>query len=168
MKKSQLGERRCSATRALAAIGDAWSFLIVRELFLGSRRFEEFQTQTGASPTTISRRLAHLVEHGIVRRVPYQQHPPRDEFHLTRKGVDLWPVLVALTGFGDRWEQPRATAPLKLRHKACDHAMQPRFVCSECGEAVTAADCSADLSPQFIAERRGLASAFKRTRGLAS
>lgn len=162
MKKSQLGERSCSVARTLNAVGDAWSFLIVRELFLGSRRFEEFQAQTGASPTIISRRLAQLVEHELVRRVPYQDNPPRDEFHLTRKGLDLWPIIVALAGFGDRWLQGRSAPPLTLRHTTCGHVMRPTLACSECGTSVGAPDSTAELSERFGTERRKLASDFVR------
>lgn len=153
MKKSELGERACSVARALDAVGDSWSLLMIRELFLGTRRFEEFQAQTGASPTIVSRRLQRLVEQGIVRRKPYQQNPPRDEFHLTRKGLDLWPVIVTLMEFGDRWQQGPGRTPLVIRHDACGHETQPQLVCSHCGEALHAPDTTAEIGPVLQRDR---------------
>jgi DNA-binding HxlR family transcriptional regulator len=153
MKKSSLRERACSVARALDAVGDAWSMLLVRELFLGTRRFDEFQAQTGASPTIVSRRLARLVERGIARRVRYQERPPRDEFRLTRKGLDLWPVIVALMQFGDRWEQRRGARPLLLRHLACNHESSPALACSHCRQPIGAHDSRADVRDRLRRDR---------------
>ena len=91
-----VGASLCPVARALAVVGDRWTVLIVRELFLGTRRFEDFQAQTGMSSHLLSTRLKRLESDGIVRRTPYSERPPRYEYRLTPKGLDLYPLLLSL------------------------------------------------------------------------
>lgn len=94
----------CPVARTLDIIGDRWSPLILRDLFLHrSRRFQDFQASlTGIAPNTLSDRLKALEEDGIVTRVPYDEHPPRFEYVLTDKGKTLGPIMKALRDWGTK------------------------------------------------------------------
>src|ERR1700736_954405 len=88
--------QNCSIARALELVGERWTILILRDAFLGTRRFDEFQRSLGIARNVLQSRLERLVEAGILRRDPYQERPRRFEYRLTAKGVDLWPVIVAM------------------------------------------------------------------------
>ena len=169
MRVSDIGEVTCSVARALGAIGDPWTLLILRELFLGQRRFEEFQAQTGMAPYLLSRRLAKMVAQGIVTRLPYRQRPTRYEYRLTEKGLDLHAVVVSLARWGDRWEAGPAGPPLTLIHKACGHETSPVLTCSACGARVGPHDLRAKIGPAMMAERTANRDHFRvRTRRSSS
>jgi DNA-binding HxlR family transcriptional regulator len=153
MKVSNIGEAACSVARALGSIGDAWTLLILRELFLGQHRFEEFQAQTGMAPYLLSRRLSKLTAQGIVARTAYRQRPTRYEYRLTEKGLDLHPILVSLARWGDRWEAGPAGPPVTLIHKSCGQETRPVLACSACGQPVGPRDLRARISPAMQAER---------------
>lgn len=131
-----------SVERALDQISDRWSFLLLREAFFGVRRFDQFQTALGASPNILADRLKKLVTFGIFERARYSERPPRDEYRLTEKGRDLYPAIVALMRWGDRWLNDASEPPLLLVHKTCGKVSRPRMVCDCCGEAVDARDMS--------------------------
>ncbi len=107
----------CSVARALSVVGDRWSLLVLRDAFLGIRRFDDFQRDLGTTRHRLADRLKKLVAHGILERVRYQQRPPRFEYRLTEKGRDLYPVIVSLTRWGDRWMAGKAGPPIELIHK---------------------------------------------------
>lgn len=91
----------CPVARTVEILGDRWTLLIVRDLFLGKRRFKEFLESSPGLPTRVlSERLKHLEAHGLIERVVYSQHPLRAEYHLTDKGSSLEPVLAALARWG--------------------------------------------------------------------
>ena len=102
MKRSTLAERHCPVARAAEQLVDAWSFVILRELFLGNRRFEGLRQHTGMSPRSLSLRLGRLVEHGVLEKRALEESPAFFEYRLTPKGLDLWPVMVTLRQWGDR------------------------------------------------------------------
>jgi DNA-binding HxlR family transcriptional regulator len=108
-------------------------------VFFGRRRFEEMLGELGISRNVLTDRLATLVDNGLLERVPYQEAPVRHEYHLTEKGRDFFPVLIALMRWGDRWESPSGP-PLVLKHRDGDHEHKavPVLTCSECGEALEA------------------------------
>jgi len=93
----------CPIARALEEIGDGWSLLILRDALRGVRQFADFQEGLGIAPNTLTRRLDKLCRHGLLRRRRYQEHPPRDEYRLTDKGLELLPILLALGEWGNRW-----------------------------------------------------------------
>ncbi len=157
MSRSDLSNMTCSVARAVEIIGDSWSQMILREMFLGSRRFDELQRHTGASPHVLSQRLKRLEAEGIVRRRPYTDRPPRHEYKLTEKGRDLWPVIIALKSWGDRWLDGPAETPIKLTHTDCGQVTRPQLVCSDCGEPIHALSCRASLSPEMVREREAAA-----------
>ena len=111
MKVKSFAGMRCSIAGALELIGDRWTLLLIRDLSLGLRRHDELRKSTGIPTATLAARLKHLVEHGIVERVPFPERPPRVEYRLTAKGLDLWKVSVALREWGDRWDASGFGAP---------------------------------------------------------
>jgi DNA-binding HxlR family transcriptional regulator len=136
----------CSIARAVEVVGEWWTPLVLRELFSGRRRFEEILQNLGISRNILTDRLATLVEHGIVDRVPYQDAPIRHEYRLTDKGRDLFPVLVALQNWGDRWESP-AGAPIVLFHNDCDRPVGSSLTCDACGGEVHARNVRPQTGP---------------------
>lgn len=138
MKWEDLAQEPCSVARSVAVIGDRWTLMILRDCFLGVRRFESFQERLGISRTIIADRLKRLTEEGVLRRVAYQEHPTRHEYRLTDKGLDLHPVVMAIVHWGDRHYAGEAGPPLLHRHKACGCDFHPVQTCSECGEPVDA------------------------------
>jgi len=116
MLKSDYPGQNCSIARALEVVGERWTLLIVRDAFLGRRRFDEFQESLGISRNVLSERLAHLVDEGILERVLYQERPERYEYRLTPKGRDLHLALTGLRQWGDRYLSSKP--PTLLRSKA--------------------------------------------------
>jgi DNA-binding HxlR family transcriptional regulator len=130
----------CSMARSLEVMGDWWTPLILRDLYLGLSRFDELAEDLDISRNLLTSRLAALVEHGLVERRRYSEHPPRDTYALTAAGLDLVPVLMALTAWGDRWVAPAGGPPVRLEHRRCGERFTPTVSCSRCGEPVRAED----------------------------
>jgi DNA-binding HxlR family transcriptional regulator len=142
MRRTSFAALDCSIAQTLEVVGEWWTLLILRDAFLGVRRFEEFQRDLGIARNILTDRLNRLVEHGILERRPYQTQPPRSEYRLTEKGLDLYPVLLSLMRWGDRWAAGTAGPPLTLTHRDCGHEGLPVMSCAHCGEAVAARDMS--------------------------
>ncbi|GGH62937.1 transcriptional regulator [Frigidibacter albus] len=130
--------RPCSVARALAIIGDRWSFLVLREGWTGVRRFEEMRENLGIAPNILTDRLNRLVEAEVFRRVPYG-NGDRQEYRLTRKGMALYKPMIVMMVWGDRWLTD-GKPPTRLRHKRCGRDFTAIVVCSECKEIITARD----------------------------
>lgn len=129
--------RNCSVARTLDIIEDGWTFLVLREVFFGVHRFERFRRNLAVPRATLAERLKRLVEGGLLKRTPYGESGSRFEYHFTKKGVELYPVMLALLKWGDDWLlEPRESPPLALFHKKCGNWTRCRIVCSECGEEV--------------------------------
>jgi DNA-binding HxlR family transcriptional regulator len=122
----------CAIGAAVAVIGEKWTFLVLREAFNGVRRFDDMQRRTGAPRQVLSDRLARLVGQGLLRKVPYQEHGQRSrhEYRLTDKGLDLYPVLVALMQWGDRYAADPAGPPALLTHRDCGEPVQLQLTCA--------------------------------------
>ena len=146
MQRTSFEDVNCSVAQCLEAVGEWWSLLIVRDAFLGVRRFDDFQARLGISSNILNQRLNHLVDIGVLQRVPYQDHPPRSEYRLTDKGRDLWHVVTAMRQWGDRWAAPDGP-PLKIRHKACGRVVSAVPTCSYCGEVLEPRDITALPGP---------------------
>ena len=131
----------CTIGRAMQILGEKWSVLVLREVFLGVRRFDDMRTRTGIPRQVLTNRLARLVDQGILRRVPYQVpgERSRDEYRLTEKGFDLYPVLVALRDWGDRYVCDPEGPPMLTRHRDCDALVHTELRC-EAGHAVEPRD----------------------------
>ena len=138
MKWEELADQNCSVARSVAVIGDRWTLMVLRDCFLGVRRFEAFQERLGISRTIIADRLKHLTDEGVLYRSQYQDRPARYEYRLTEKGLALHPVVMAIVHWGDRYYAGEAGPPLLHRHKSCGCDFHPVQTCSECGEPVDA------------------------------
>src|SRR5919112_1255319 len=117
----------CSIAGTLEVIGERWTLLVLRDVFLGLRRFDEIQGDLGIARNVLQTRLERLGEEGVLERHRYQERPERYEYRLTEKGIDLWPVLMSLMKWGDRHVYDGAP-PVRIEHKGCggtldDHRM---------------------------------------------
>jgi DNA-binding HxlR family transcriptional regulator len=124
----------CSISRSLEVVGERWTLLIVRNLFLGLRRFDELQENLGVARNVLAARLEKLVEAGVVETRPYSERPPRHEYALTDKGRDLFPVLVALMQWGDRYAPAPGGPPIVLLHRDCGGEVDWHRACTRCGK----------------------------------
>jgi DNA-binding HxlR family transcriptional regulator len=158
MRWSEIGDVTCSVARALSVVGDRWTLLVLRDAFLGVRRFEHFQASLGATRHRLADRLQKLVRNGILERVRYEERPPRFEYRLTEKGRDLYPVVVSLTRWGDRWMADADGPPVELVHRGCGQRIMPTLACPACGEPVGARDMMAHPGPALRKRRVALPS----------
>jgi DNA-binding HxlR family transcriptional regulator len=136
LETPQIAGRPCSVAAALELVGDRWSLLAVREILFGNHRFSDIARNTAAPRDRLAARLKALVAAGVLERREYQESPPRSDYHLTRAGRDLAPVLQSLLEWGDKWAV--ASPPVTIRHH--DHPLKSRTVCATCGERVHARD----------------------------
>ncbi|WP_188189092.1 winged helix-turn-helix transcriptional regulator [Nonomuraea sp. SYSU D8015] len=122
----------CSIERTLDIVGEKWTFLVLREAFSGVRRFADMQAITGAPRQVLSARLARLVDEGLLRKEPYREpgQRQRDEYRLTEKGRDLYPLLVALMHWGDKYLAEEGP-PVVLTHRDCGSPIELHFRCGE-------------------------------------
>ncbi len=144
MRWSELSDENCSLARALGVVGDRWTLLILRDAFLRVRRFDDFQQRLGIARRVLAERLSGLVADGILEKVAYQERPVRHEYRLTRKGLDLYPVVLSLVRWGDVHCADDSGPPVLHRHKDCGQLFHPVLACSECGETVGARDVTVE------------------------
>lgn len=135
MRHTSLSGMPCPVARSLDVVGEWWTLLIVRDAFLGARRFEDFKA-TGIADNILSARLKKLVDEGVLERQRYEERRERFEYLLTEKGRALLPVLAALRRWGQEWTEGRDGS--RLTHDACGHEVSPRMHCDECGRLVSA------------------------------
>jgi DNA-binding HxlR family transcriptional regulator len=147
MRWDEIDRQVCSVARALSVVGERWTLLILRDAFLGTRRFDQFQASLGITRHRLSERLGKLVEQGVLTRVAYSERPPRYEYRLTRKGLALYPVLMTLGRWGDDWMDRGEGAPVEYVHNACGQATVPVLTCSHCGEVLRPEGVSPRVGP---------------------
>lgn len=147
MRWEQIDQQSCSVARALSVVGDRWTLLILRDSFLGTRRFDVFQRQLGISRHRLSQRLQRLVEQGVLVKKSYQEKPRRYEYRLTRKGLALYPVLLALSVWGDEWMDDGNGPPVNYFHRDCQHMADPVMACAHCHGPLRPADIEAQPGP---------------------
>jgi DNA-binding HxlR family transcriptional regulator len=137
--------QHCSIARALETIGERWTILILRDAFLGTRRFDDFQRSLGIARNVLTVRLKTLTDEGLLERRLYHDRPGRFEYRLTAKGIDLWPVLFTLMRFGDRHTSD-GTPPTVVEHRGCGQEIDDHMCCPQCGVQV---------GPHDVVARRG-------------
>jgi DNA-binding HxlR family transcriptional regulator len=141
MADQPVAVRACSMAAALEIVGERWSLLALRELTYGVHTFSRIAGYTGASRDILTDRLRKLEDAGIIERRRYSAHPPRYEYHLTRAGRELYPAMLALQSWGDRWAVAR---PAVVLEHSCGHHVEPELRCRHCDEPVT----HASLTPR--------------------
>jgi DNA-binding HxlR family transcriptional regulator len=147
MRWDDIDKQTCSVARSLSVVGERWTMLIIRDAFLGTRRFDQFQSNLGITRHRLSERLGKLVDAGVLVKVPYQERPLRHEYRLTRKGLGLYPVLMSLARWGDEWMDKGEGVPLEYVHRRCGKPTQPVLACSECGETLRPEEVTPRLGP---------------------
>lgn len=145
-------DRHCSVARSLDIVGDRWSPLIIRDVALGVSRFDAMQRDLGISRKVLTQRLQALIDHEVLEKVAYSEHPPRFDYRLTEKGNDLAMVVLALQQFGDKWLVTEEGPPLLWRHLACGELSSPVVCCDRCGEQVAPGDAVPVKGPGFREE----------------
>ncbi|MFL6140342.1 MAG: winged helix-turn-helix transcriptional regulator [Labedaea sp.] len=142
----------CSIARSMELLGERWTVLVLREAFNGVRRFDDIQQNTGAPRQMLSARLAHLVDNGILRRMPYQEPGQRQryEYRLTRKGLDLYPVLMSLLEWGDKYLAPDEGPSVTLTHKECGQPVHVALVCADGHELGSAREVRPLPGPRYV------------------
>jgi DNA-binding HxlR family transcriptional regulator len=136
----------CSVARTLEVVGDRWTMLILRDVLLGVGRFDEFQRRLGIARNTLTDRLQRLVDDGVLERRRYQERPERFEYRLTDKGRDLWPVVVSMMKWGDRYLAPDGP-PRIVRHRDCGGEIDEHLSCQRCGQRLWAGDTVTEPGP---------------------
>ena len=149
MERKSFSDMHCSLAQCLEVVGEWWSLLILRDVFLGVTRFDDFQRRLEISRSVLNQRLARLVDNGVLSKVPYSEHPPRFEYRLTDKGRDLWPVLTTMRQWGDTHAAPDGP-PLQLIHESCGRVAEAELVCSGCGEAIGPTNVTAIHGPGAV------------------
>lgn len=138
----------CSIARSLELIGERWTLMVIREVFLGRRRFSEMQENLGIARNVLSNRLQRLVDAGILEKRPYSERPLREQYYLTEMGLDLWPTIVTLTNWGDTYIPLPGGPPMVLRHKGeCGGVINDRRICERCGKELTVREAVATDGP---------------------
>lgn len=138
--------QHCSIAASLEVIGERWSLLIIRDILLGRRRFSEMQESLGVARNVLSARLRRLVDAGLVETRPYQEKPRRFEYFLTEKGLDLWPVLVSLIHWGDKYYPQDGEPPIVLIHRDCGGSIDDRRICMRCGAFLEVRDALVEVN----------------------
>jgi DNA-binding HxlR family transcriptional regulator len=144
----------CSIAGTLEVLGERWTLLVIRDVFSGRRRFDQIRENLGVARNVLSARLACLVEEGILEKRPYQQNPPRHEYFLTERGLDLWPVLVSLMQWGDKHLEWPDGPPMVIVHKGCGGRIDDRRICQRCGNHLEVREARAEYGPGALRKAR--------------
>jgi DNA-binding HxlR family transcriptional regulator len=138
----------CSIARTLELVGERWTLLVIREVFNGHRKFSEMQRSLGVARNVLAARLETLVDEGILERRAYSERPERYEYFLTEKGLDLWPLMIDLMQWGDKWEPLPEGRPMIVVHKGeCGGEIDHRRICTKCGKPLTVREVRAIEGP---------------------
>jgi DNA-binding HxlR family transcriptional regulator len=146
MERKSFAAMHCSVAQCLEVVGEWWTMLIVRDAFIGIRRFDQFQERLGISRNILNQRLTWLVDQGVMEKVQYSEHPPRYEYELTSKGRDLSPVVTAMRQWGDKYAAPDGP-PVRILHESCGMVTEAVLTCSQCGEPLNTHDIRAVAGP---------------------
>ncbi len=146
MRGVPFSEMNCSIARTLDVVGERWTLLVLRDAFRGVRRFEDFRSSLGIARNVLTDRLDTLVANGVLERRPVTEEARRMEYRLTQKGIDLFPVIIALMQWGDRYAAEEGR-PIIVRHRECNHEVQAVLHCPTCDVPVTARETHSEPGP---------------------
>lgn len=139
MKWHELGEMNCPIARSLSIFGDRWTLLIIRNAFMATHRFDDFQKQLGITRHLLTERLNRLVDNHIFEKVLYNEAPKRYKYKLTEKGLALYPVIVSISTWGNSWQnENKEFKELQYMHKSCGHVIKPTLSCDCCQQTLHA------------------------------
>jgi DNA-binding HxlR family transcriptional regulator len=158
MQRTQFGEMACSIARTLDVAGEPWSPLILRNVYIGIGRFDQLQQSLGISRKVLAERLRWLTENGVLERREYSSRPPRYEYALTAKGLELFEVFMVMVAWGDKWLADAAGPPALYRHHACGQIGHAELVCSECGQPMRATNIDVLPGPGSVIPAAGASS----------
>jgi DNA-binding HxlR family transcriptional regulator len=136
MRRTRFDRWPCPIARATDLVGDWWTPLVLRDAFFGMRRFEQFQASLGLSRAVLTQRLNRLVEEGLLEKVPYEDHPPRFEYHLTDKGRAFFAVLAAMWRWGSDWLWDEHGPPVVLVDRSSGEVVRPAVVDARTGQSL--------------------------------
>jgi len=153
MQRKSFAEVECTIARSIEEVGDGWSLMILRNALLGTKRFQDFEQELHAPPTTLARRLQSLTERGFFARREYESHPRREEYELTEKGREFLPVLLSLAAWGGRWLSPGG-APLELIDAQTGTLVDPLLVDARSGFPLVAGRVGLRAGPGASPELR--------------
>jgi DNA-binding HxlR family transcriptional regulator len=142
-----IGTQVCSIARTMSILGDRWTMLVMREVFIGTTTFDGFVAYTGATPQVVSARLKRLVEAGVLKKKPIAGSKGRSEYLLTEMGQDLHPIICTMMVWGDKWLSDGRGRPHVLRHTGCGCTTSPKLACDACGEFVSRKTLKGEPSP---------------------
>lgn len=155
MSRKSLQHLECAVANTVEMVNDAWTILVLRDAFLGVRRFDEFVADLGIARNILADRLDRLVANGMMETRLYQERPPRHDYRLTEQGKDLFDVLMALWSYGERWKPPADAARQKVIHVNCGHEAHAVAHCGHCGERLTRKDVRIDPALGVVRQRGG-------------
>ncbi len=147
MRWDDVNLQSCSIARSAAIFGDRWTLLILREIFMRIRRFSDLQKTLGITKHRLSDRLNRLLEAGILYKELYDEAHKRFEYKLTEKGLELYPILIAIVQWGDKWESDDDGVPMEYIHKDCGKLALPKLCCTECDGEIHARNTVAKPGP---------------------
>jgi DNA-binding HxlR family transcriptional regulator len=156
------GSGDASFAHAIDIVGDQWATFIIAAIFYRVRRYDEMQKALDVATNILADRLRRMVRSGVVQRVLYQQHPPRYEYQLTPKGLDLYGFTAALHNWAEKWVVGPSGPVLELHHKPCGHVLKTMLVCSECGQSFGPGEVSVGSLPRRSTARTTRAVAARR------
>jgi DNA-binding HxlR family transcriptional regulator len=159
---SEVSDTLCPVARSQAVMGDRWAVLIMRELFMGNRRFDSLLAQSQATPQMLSDRLKRLEADGMIQRKRYMDKPPRYEYELTEMGHAFYPVILALREWGETWcKSPDEETAVRYTHVTCGNDAGVGTVCQACGEPLKREHLKSELNPSYAQERAARQDAAK-------
>jgi DNA-binding HxlR family transcriptional regulator len=147
MLKRDYETQTCSIARSLEIVGERWSLLILRTVFLGVHRFDDLLAELGITRSVLTTRLEYLLAEGVLERVPYQERPTRYEYRATAKGRELFPVILHLLRWGDLHYPEPAGAPLVVEHVDCGGQADDHLLCDRCGTPLSLANTASRPGP---------------------
>ncbi len=149
-RTADYSKESCTVAATLEVIGDPWTLLVIRDAFSGVKRFEQWQERLGVARNVLAARLKSLVRHGVLEAQAYSERPLRHEYVLTRKGKDLYTVLLTMHGWGAKHLYGDREAGVTFIHKTCGAVLEPTLACACCGGTVKPRDLEMRVNPGLL------------------